>query len=187
MDKKEKILDTALKLFVEYGLQGTPTSKIAEDAGVSNGTLFRYFKTKDELTVSLFIRTKDELNQYLSDKVKEHDDIKESFRELFVYATLWHLKNKNKQHFIQQFQYSPLMATFDKKFEDSQDKLPMSLFKKAFEKKIFKPYPYEMIWQLCEGIMNGMFKYLYNKKITVKEQKALLNDVFEMSWTMLIP
>ena len=52
LDKPEKILSTALKLFVAYGFHGTPTSKIASEAGVSNGTLFHYFKTKDELVVA---------------------------------------------------------------------------------------------------------------------------------------
>ena len=55
MEKTKKILDAALKLFVEYGFHGTPTSKIAEEAGVANGTLFNKFKTKDELIVALFV------------------------------------------------------------------------------------------------------------------------------------
>jgi AcrR family transcriptional regulator len=39
LDKKEEILKTALKLFVEFGFHATPTSKIAKEAGIANGTL----------------------------------------------------------------------------------------------------------------------------------------------------
>lgn len=144
MNKREKILDTALRLFVEYGFQGTPTSKIAEVAEVSNGTLFRYFKTKDDLIVSLYIYVKGDLNSYLSDKIGNHTDIKECFRDLFIYATLWHIKNQDKHHFIQQFHYSPHMVLVATNLLAEKDQLPMSLFKEGFKEKVFKPYPEEM-------------------------------------------
>lgn len=185
MNKREKLLNTALKLFVEYGFHGTPTSKIAEEAGVSNGTLFRYFKTKDDLIVSLYIHVKEELSNYLSDKIGNHADIKERFRDLFIYASLWHLKNPDKQHFIQQFHYSPHMALVATNLSAEKDQLPMSLFKEGFKEQVFKAYPEEMIWSLSESFMNGMYKYMCNKKMPIKEQKQLLNEAFEMSWAML--
>ena len=47
--KRKKIIEISLKLFVERGFHGTPTSLIAKEAGIANGTLFNYFKTKDIL------------------------------------------------------------------------------------------------------------------------------------------
>ena len=54
MDKKNSILGSALRLFVENGFHGTATSKIAQEASIANGTLFNYFKTKEELIVTLY-------------------------------------------------------------------------------------------------------------------------------------
>ena len=65
MTKKEAILNTALKLFVENGFHGTATGKIAQEAGVGTGTLFTYFKTKDELVLSLYVSIKIEMMEYL--------------------------------------------------------------------------------------------------------------------------
>ena len=62
MDKRQQILDAALKLFVEYGFHGTPTSLIAKEAGVANGTLFHYFSTKDELVVALYSSIKSRMS-----------------------------------------------------------------------------------------------------------------------------
>lgn len=39
-DKKAAIAATAVRLFTERGIHGTPTSLIAREAGISNGTLF---------------------------------------------------------------------------------------------------------------------------------------------------
>ena len=51
MNKDQLIIATALKLFVENGFHGTATSKIAQESGVANGTLFNYFATKEILIV----------------------------------------------------------------------------------------------------------------------------------------
>ena len=67
-DKRKEILSAALKLFVEYGFHGTPTSKIAAEAGVANGTLFHYYKTKEDLVIVLYNDIKDELNRYIISK-----------------------------------------------------------------------------------------------------------------------
>jgi AcrR family transcriptional regulator len=48
-EKKQQIMNAALKLFVENGFHGTSTAEIAKTAGVATGTLFHHFKTKQEL------------------------------------------------------------------------------------------------------------------------------------------
>jgi len=48
-DKKEQILLTALELFANEGYKGVPTSKIAKQAGVSEGLIFRHFTNKEGL------------------------------------------------------------------------------------------------------------------------------------------
>jgi AcrR family transcriptional regulator len=47
-DKRNAILSAATEVFAERGL-GAATSAISHEAGVAEGTLFTYFKTKDEL------------------------------------------------------------------------------------------------------------------------------------------
>ncbi|MEV3861687.1 TetR family transcriptional regulator [Streptomyces sp. NPDC050095] len=45
----QEILETALRLFTEQGYDETPMAQIAREAGVSQRTLFRYFRTKEDL------------------------------------------------------------------------------------------------------------------------------------------
>ena len=44
-----ELLDAALDLFVEKGFAATRAEEVAARAGVSNGTLFLYFPSKEEL------------------------------------------------------------------------------------------------------------------------------------------
>ena len=48
-DKRNAILDAATRVFAECGLTAAPTSEISRRAGVADGPLFTYFKTKDDL------------------------------------------------------------------------------------------------------------------------------------------
>jgi AcrR family transcriptional regulator len=59
-DKRNAILNAATRLFAERGL-ATPTSEISKRAGVAEGTLFKYFETKDELINHLYRGIKLEL------------------------------------------------------------------------------------------------------------------------------
>lgn len=46
MNRKEAVLKAAVKIFSEKGYSAATTSEIAKEAGVAEGTIFRYFKTK---------------------------------------------------------------------------------------------------------------------------------------------
>lgn len=48
-DRPGELLDAALDLFVEKGFAATRSEEVAARAGVSKGTLFLYFPTKEEL------------------------------------------------------------------------------------------------------------------------------------------
>ena len=58
---RPKIERAALKLFIHEGVDAATTREIAEKAGVSEGALYRHYKGKDELALSLFMETHNRL------------------------------------------------------------------------------------------------------------------------------
>lgn len=56
-DKKQALLEAAAAAFAQSGIAAS-TSAIARSAGVAEGTLFRYFATKDELLNELYLAIK---------------------------------------------------------------------------------------------------------------------------------
>src|SRR5215831_1099063 len=53
-DKRERILRAAVKVFAKNGFHATRVSEVAKAAGVADGTIYLYFKSKEELLFSLF-------------------------------------------------------------------------------------------------------------------------------------
>ncbi len=50
---KKRALATAIELFASQGFDGTSTLQIAAQAGVSQATIFKYFKTKEDLLLAI--------------------------------------------------------------------------------------------------------------------------------------
>src|SRR5215216_6462991 len=53
-DKRDRILKAAVKVFARSGFHATRVSEVAKAAGVADGTIYLYFKSKEELLFSLF-------------------------------------------------------------------------------------------------------------------------------------
>ena len=64
-DKRKAILEAALELFAERGIGHVPTSAISAAAGVAEGTLFTYFKSKDDLLNELYLEIRREIDRQL--------------------------------------------------------------------------------------------------------------------------
>jgi TetR/AcrR family transcriptional regulator, fatty acid metabolism regulator protein len=53
-EKPQQIIDAAVRVFARNGFYNSRVSDIAREAGIASGTIYLYFKTKDEILVTLF-------------------------------------------------------------------------------------------------------------------------------------
>ncbi len=61
---KRRILKAALELFKEKGFDRTTTKEVSRRAGIAEGTLFNYFKTKEDLALYFFQKETEDLIQW---------------------------------------------------------------------------------------------------------------------------
>lgn len=66
-DKQKAILEAALRVCAERGIGAAPTSVISKAAGIAEGSLFTYFKTKDALLDELYASLRREFSRYLTE------------------------------------------------------------------------------------------------------------------------
>lgn len=90
-EKEKLILNSACELFSEKGYSATSTNEIAKKAGVSEGTIFRYFNTKNHILKGLLVQ----LIELVVDNIalppiekilknEKNKDDKEIFREIIM-------------------------------------------------------------------------------------------------------
>ncbi|MDI3481110.1 MAG: hypothetical protein PWQ97_765 [Tepidanaerobacteraceae bacterium] len=80
--RKTQILEAAIKVFSEKGFEGSTTKEIAKKARVSEGTIFRYFKTKKEILTGLInILTENSLFKFIQE-VEDSLDTAQALKNL---------------------------------------------------------------------------------------------------------
>lgn len=73
-DKYHRILNAAIKVFAEEGFFHSTISQIAKEAGVADGTIYLYFKSKDDILLQFFnFKSARVLDRFRKD-VNEADD-----------------------------------------------------------------------------------------------------------------
>jgi AcrR family transcriptional regulator len=185
MDKKEKIIETALRLFVDNGFHGTATSKIAQEAGVANGTLFNYFKSKDELVMALYVSVKDDMALFIEKNTAKSDSLKEVMKSQFLSSLFWALDNQLKFRFIQQFHTSPYVGKIEQEVIKSQVLPHLTLIQMGIEKGLLKKLPVDFVYALIGSQTFGAYQYLISKPFTKVQQHDTIEQTFELLWDMI--
>jgi TetR/AcrR family fatty acid metabolism transcriptional regulator len=99
--KSELILDAALKVIAEYGFHGSRISLIAKEAGVADGTIYLYFKNKEDILVSLFQERLGNLVTRVENSIEPTDTAAEALSKV-VHIHFYELENNiNLAHVTQ--------------------------------------------------------------------------------------
>jgi TetR/AcrR family transcriptional regulator, fatty acid metabolism regulator protein len=81
-DKREAILRAAIKVFARNGYFNSKVSDIAGEAGIADGTVYLYFKSKEEVLHSIFDRAMEEFISEGKREIDKLDDVREKLRRI---------------------------------------------------------------------------------------------------------
>ena len=84
-DKREAILRAAIKVFARRGYFNSKVADIAKEAGIADGTVYLYFKSKDEILHSIFDRA---MEEFIAEGKREIAEIKGADQRLRRIAQL---------------------------------------------------------------------------------------------------
>jgi len=70
-DTRTRLLDTALRLFSEHGIDGTSLQMIADALGVTKAAVYYHFKTKDEIVEAIIRPPVRELDRILDEALRK--------------------------------------------------------------------------------------------------------------------
>lgn len=100
-DKKNSIIEACLFEFAKSGVINASTNSIVKNCGISKGSLFKYFETKDELCFYLFEMVTNEMLGDLTDRMKDFSsEIFQKIIDYSVWETSWYIDNPVKGRFV---------------------------------------------------------------------------------------
>ncbi len=181
MDKREAILKSVLKLVNREGFYHLNMKKIAQEAGVAAGTIYLYFKGKEDLINALYAMVVNEFNQYVLAGYEDNKAVRENFFEMMTRAVDFYLSQPDNFSFIEQYTYAPFL------FKENQDEnflLLLPIYKMMREGKaqgIIRNIPDAILLSLIHGPMNTIIK-LHLAHKTDLNKKGARQKFNEAAW-----
>ncbi len=81
-DKYRRILEAAVKVFAEQGFHQSTIAQVAREAGVADGTIYLYFKNKDDILIQFYQYKTKQVFQKFRDEVEKGSTAVEKLRNL---------------------------------------------------------------------------------------------------------
>jgi AcrR family transcriptional regulator len=179
-DKRNAILAAATHVFAERGLGSAPTSEISRQAGVAEGTLFTYFKTKDDLVNALYREIKLELADAMMSGFPRKRSLRFKLQHIWDGYVNWGLANPEPRKVIQQLQVSDLitqesreagMAPFAEIAAMTQDAI--------VQRAVRDDLPLEFIAKTLEALADATMEFIALHPSEADKYRA---SGFEMFW-----
>lgn len=93
--KYNQIIEAAVDVIAENGYHASQVSKIAKKAGVADGTIYLYFKNKEDILVSVF---KEKMGEFINRIVKEIETKEDVEEKLFTLIEMHFRQLENNHH-----------------------------------------------------------------------------------------
>ena len=100
-ERRSAILAAAVRVIASEGL-GAPTARIAQEAGVSNGSLFTYFETKADLLNQLYVDLKAEMGAAALSGLPAECDLRTQLLHMWSHWLRWATSCPDKRRTVAQ-------------------------------------------------------------------------------------
>ncbi len=183
-DKHQRIINAALKVFAKKGFYNSRVSEIAKEAEVADGTIYLYFKNKDDILISVF---ETEMVKMISNMKKElskcHDPVEKirifAFQHLNMitenqeWAEVAQVELRQSSKFMREYvkdHYTDYINIFAYIIREGQEK---GIFKEGINTGIAK--------RAFFGALDEMGRYWVlsrSKRYSVEESSKQISDMF---------
>ena len=184
-DKRQQILSAAEKLIAEVGFQGLSMQKLAKEAGVAAGTIYRYFDDKDHLIDDVRVLVTQRVADAVQEGVNDSDPIKQRYRTMWL--NIWNLAGTNLAAIKNRVQYDSLPIKNSLNFRELEREMFAQvelLFNEGKEQGLFKPLNNEVLGGLSLAASVSLARK--HSLGFYQLDEAELESAIEASWDAII-
>ena len=195
--RRQQIIVAAKRIFSAKGFNKSTMEDIAEEAEISPGTIYIYFKNKDELYASLSIRILQHLNirlEHVKNQNNLNDEqriasLKDALYDIYdfdplILINLFHLQSSESLKNL-----SPELLSEIKRLSQSSLQIMSDIFSEGISTGVFiKTNPNalaDIFWALFSGVIlwEESKKIIDNKKDFLKPTLDIAFDIFRLGIT----
>lgn len=180
MDKTERITNAALTLIIQRGLERTPMSMIADKAEVGIGTVYKYFRNKEDIINSIYIKLKEEEAELIFVNNSNQKDVQSTFLDYYGRMIDYFLDNPLKFDFISQYAFSPIINDETQRKAMSRFHHFDTLYQKGLDENLLKDIQAEHITFFVFSAIAYWLKAA--KEVGIQMNVKYKSLLLEMAW-----
>ena len=181
-DKRTDILKATIRLFAEDGI-GVATSKIAKEANVSNGTLFNYFTTKQELIDAVYLFIKEHMANEIKNNADAGTDLYDMFFSLWQDYILWAHQNPLEHQVLDLLRFSQKLSTEVLQTGGNFFANACNALTKAIANKELVDLPIDFYAEFTSAGLMAVVHYARERQLKKDELNILIHNSFQMYWS----
>src|SRR5580698_10710430 len=180
-DKRNAILDAATRLFADRGLSAAPTSEISKQARVAEGTLFTYFKTKDDLINALYRELKLELADAMMSDFPRKKNVRTRMRHVWDRYVGWGIANPRQRKVLAQLTVSEVLSKESRDAGSAPFVEFQNMIRDAIEQRVFRnDVPVELISRALAALVEATIELTVSNRSKAKQYR---DSGFQMFWS----
>jgi AcrR family transcriptional regulator len=178
--KRNAILSATTRVFAERGLTAAPTSEISKQAGVAEGTLFTYFKTKGDLINALYREIKLELADAMISGFPRKKSVRTRLRHVWDSYVNWGVANPEQRKVLTQLQVSGMLSKESSEAGSAPFVEIQNMTRDAIEQHILRvDLPIELISKMLGALAEATMDLIVLKPAMANKYH---NGGFEIYW-----
>ncbi len=180
MDKRADILQAALELFAERGFHGTAVPLIADKARVGAGTIYRYFKDKEDLVNELYRHWKTRLFEAITTDLPGDLPLRSLFHEVWVRWIQFSVAHPQALIFLDAHHHSPYLDANSEHMNQKMVGAFLEMMENGCREQVLKAVPPLLHMSFVSGVIKEMVKEAWAGRLALTPE--IIEQSEEMCW-----
>ncbi|SDK80840.1 DNA-binding transcriptional regulator, AcrR family [Catalinimonas alkaloidigena] len=172
--KRDDILRATLRLIKSHGFHGTPMSLIAQEAQVGAGTIYRYFKSKEDLIQQLYREIRLAADKAMLENYQAEVPVRERFMRVWKNLAKYFILNPDHLGFLDQFDLSPFPYQPDEEHQQLLQEIDQFL-DYAREQQFMKDLSNTCLYALIFAPLRALCRLHHTGEMELSEDLMQLN------------
>jgi len=180
LNRKDLIINTARRVIYQNGLFDASIGKIAKEANIPVGSIYTYFKSKEELINEIYSQVKHEIGAYAFQPIPNGLDVKSELGIYWTRFVSFGIDQQEKFFFAEQFINSPLISTSTRQEIRPQFERLFQLIEIGKDLGLLKPMCMYQLQNMVHANIVGTIKFLVAQELTFTEE--LSQSFYQCCW-----
>lgn len=182
--KIELVFKATLRLIKSQGIAGITMSKIAQESSLATGTLYIYFKNKEELINALYHKIEKDASARFLAGFNPDLPYKECLKTVWVNYLNHRINFHDESIFMEQYYYSSYITLAQKQLAEEMKKPVYEIIDKGKKQGFINDkLETEMMFSAMIGFIRELAnEHIENRFIMISNR---IDQAFELSWKMI--